>query len=171
MFSVLFNLTPWVTHNSPTGTLCSLKIRGLTWGTHWNRDWGEWLPGQNNNSPEKGSSKCPRNATPSVPAWLSPNETNPCQWSRLHKGKRKHIATVVTIISWCHLAQLLHDKLCSSQLQTSSKQHVLLPNREQKARVYFKRAIKINTIVWNTLSCPQAKYYLFVFWLAKVNSI
>lgn len=150
--------TPWVTHWEPAGTLC----------------WQEDLPGEHTGTeiqwsgfqvtattaPNERSRKCPQNAIPSPPAWLTPNGTNPCQWSRSHRGKRKQTtATVVTITSWCHLAQLLRDKLGSSQLHTSSKQHVLLPNREQKARVYFKQAIKTNTIVWNTLSCPH-KYCL-----------
>lgn len=68
----------------------------------------------------------------------------------------------------CHLVQLMHDKLGSIQMYTSYKQHVLLPNQEQKVSVYFKQAIKISTTVWNTLSCPQVCVCVL---LAKADSI
>lgn len=93
---------------------------------------------------------------------FSEAEMSTHQWSRLQPQKKDY-HTVVKINSWCHLIKLLHDQLCSSQLQKSFKQYVQLPKQEQKEKPDFKKAIKINTIVWNIHKFPQVKQYLFVF--------
>lgn len=119
-----------------------------------------------NNSPNQGIIQISPECN-SIPACLIDPKWNKSM-SLIKLTPETNTSTVVSILS-CHLAQVLHDKLCSSQLHTSSKQGVLLPKWEQKARVYFKQAIRMNR-VWNTLSCPQVKHYLLVFWLTEVNS-
>lgn len=120
---------PLTAQHSLKRMLCCLQKRGLTGSTFWEnkleRNWVEWFSGQNNNSPEQWDQvNSHRMQFHQCLLDLNQMETNTCQWSRLHKGKRKQIATVVKIISWGHLTKLLHDQLCSSQLQKCSKQYV-----------------------------------------------
>lgn len=97
-------------------------------------------------APTKGSRKYPQNAIPSVPAWLTPNETNRCQWSRSHRGKRKHTATQsphdVILLHSCVTNLVLHS--CSQVpnnvfcFRTENKKQESTSNRQSKLTPLFE---------------------------------